>query len=228
MQDIKLITKDTDLKKVLHELSWDAMVNGEPYKVFFVYDNETGDEYNHSIGGKYDYAWACPRFEEPTYENLIEFDGVACEWGFKVVEKTTSKTKWGQTEASSRCQIDILRNGEIFERFVTRDMYYGVAQAQVKIVQYQEHPLGLNEYEFNKKCVGRHIKYKGIPAVIERYCDGQASIMIKPRNEEDIDKFFSSPHGLNDDAWKDVYEEWKDYGSLKAEIESQHIWWFEN
>lgn len=226
MGDIRLIDKNTDLKKVLHELSWDAMVNGEPYKVFFAYDYD--GEYNHSIGGRHDYAWACPRFEEPTYENLIQFDGVACEWGFKVVEKTTSKTKWDETEASTLCVVDILRNGEIFERFCTRDMYYGVAQAQVKLTEYPEHPLDLCCYEYDKKCVGRKIKYKGIPAEIVRFCTGDASIIIKPRNKEDIDEFFSDIHKTDYEIMEDYYDEWKSDGILKVSINSQLIWWFEN
>lgn len=226
MSEIRLIDESTDLKRVLHELSWDARVNGEPYKVFFAYDDD--GEYNHSIGGRHDYAWACPRFEEPTYENLIQFDGVACEWGFKVVEKTTSKTKWDETEASSRCQIDILRNGEIFERFITRDMYYGVAQAQCKITEYAEHPLGLYSYGFDKECVGRRIKYKGIPAEIVRYCVGDASIIIKPVNESDVDEFFCDIHKSDDEYVEDYWGEWKSCGELKVSINSELIWWFED
>jgi len=221
-----LIKEDTNLKEVLHELRWDAMVNGEPYKVFFAYDDD--GYYNHSIGGKYDYAWACPRFEEPTYENLIQFDGVACEWGFKVVEKTTSKTKWDETEASSRCQIDILRNGQIFERFVTRDMYYGVAQAQVKITEYSEHPLDFNEFEFDKKCVGRKIKYKGIPAIVKKFCWGDACVCIEPSNPEDANEFFSSLHKNDDEYIEDFYDEWKSIGHMKVSINSELIWWFED
>ena len=137
MEEIRLITKDTNLKEVLHELEWDARVNGEPYKVFFAYDDEA--RYNHSIGGKYDYAWACPRFEEPTFDNLIQFDGVACEWGFKITEKTTCKTKWDETEATTLCVVDINCTKNIF--YSTYTKYYSCYQKcsnESNIKEYQQ------------------------------------------------------------------------------------------
>lgn len=63
MEKIKFITEETDLKKVLHPLSWDICIgdeNAEYYKGYFVYeeDPETGEitYYNHTIGGDNDYT----------------------------------------------------------------------------------------------------------------------------------------------------------------------------
>ena len=224
MNDIRLISPDTDLKKVLHELSWDAMVDGEPYKVFLAYDSD--GEYKHSLGGKHDYAYACPRSEEPTYDNLIQFDGVPCEWGFKVVEKTKFKSKFDESSAYSLYVVDILRNGELFERFCSHDMSYAVSMAQVKIMEYREHPLDLSSFGYDKKCVGRKVRYKGILSEIVRFCVGDASVIIKPIKKEDSDIFFSSIHNMYDESTTDFYEEWKNYGYLKVSLDSQFVWWF--
>jgi len=225
MNEIKLIKENTDLNKVLHELEWDAVVKEVPYKVFFAYDDD--GYYCHSDGGKHDYAWACPRDEQPTYENLVQFNGQATEWGLQTCEVNSLKCKWNEEEIDCRCITTILRNGKEFNRFATRDMAYGIAKAQVMIEEYKEHPLELNNYQFERKCIGRKIRYKGIPAIIDRYCDGQACIMIKPRFEKDIDRFFKCMHNIDDETVEDYYEEWKSIGAIKEDILSSSIWWFE-
>ena len=134
MEEIHLITKDTDLKKVLHELSWDVDIAGEKYKAFFVYDEdpETGDitHYNHSLGSDNDYTWCCPRDEEPSADNLIAFNGVACRWDFQVHEDNSVKSKWDYTTVNKSIRVDIMRNSELFNSIGCRDMFYGVAKAQ--------------------------------------------------------------------------------------------------
>ena len=69
MTDIRLIEKDTILPK-LRPYDWDVYINDKPYYVVRI------EGFVHTIGGKYgeNDLWAYPRDEEPTYENLIEFN----------------------------------------------------------------------------------------------------------------------------------------------------------
>ena len=105
-------------------------------------------------------------------------------------------------------------------------MAYGIAKAQVLIAEYSEHPLGLNNYDWNKDLIGKHVKYNGIPAVISHYCDGEACIFVKPLNYEDIYRFYEKPWYGSDD-YSEYYEECRENEGIKLEITSPHIWWFE-
>ena len=44
MSNIKLITKDTDLSKVLIPINWDVVLYGKPYQVY------RAEEYNQKTG----------------------------------------------------------------------------------------------------------------------------------------------------------------------------------
>jgi hypothetical protein len=235
MEKIKFITEDTDLKKVLHPLSWDIRIgdeeNAEDYKAFFVYeeDQETGEciYYNHTIGGHNDYTWCCPRDEEPSFENLVAFDGWPCRWDFAVHERNYWRNKWDEISMERSCSVDIMRNGEVFNTICCRDAFYGIAKAQVLIEEYKEHPLPLNEYDYKNKVVGRKIRYNGVPGEIVRFCDGSASVVIRPLPGADRDKFFSNPHKTEDEYIEDFYEEAKQFNEMHVDIMSKHIWWFE-
>ena len=225
MSDIHYIKEDTDLKKVLHELSWDVMVKGEPYKAYFAYDDEI--DYNHSIGGRFDNAWCCPRDKEPTFENIMPFDGSPCNWSFEAIEDNTFHSHMGDDEVEDFHQVIIKRNGEGFYTVGCRDLFYGVAKAQVLIEEFKEHPLNLNSYDFVKKeVVGRKIQYNGIPAVITKWFAGSADIAIKPENPEDIDRFYKPLHNIDDGFVEDSYDEWKQLGYIKTSILDDSIWWF--
>lgn len=230
MEEIRYITKDTDLSKILHELSWDIVVAGEKYKGFFVYDEdpETGAiiHYNHSLGSDNDYTWCCPRDEKPSFENLIGFNGIPCRWDFRVREENTIKSKWDYTKVDKCISVDILRNDEEFNTIYCRDMFYGIAKAQYLIEEYKEHPLPLNEYDFENKIIGRKIRYNGVPGEIVRWSHG--CVAIRPLPGADVNRFFSNPHGTDDEYIEDYYEESKINNEIIVDLMSQHIWWFEN
>lgn len=232
MSKIKLINKNTNLKEVLHPLNWDVIIKGEPYIAFFAYyyDPETGEriEYNHSEGSRYDNVWCCPRNEEPTYENILQFDGHPCSWGINIQEKNYYRNKWDVCECNGIIFVQILRNGEVFDEFGCHDMSYGLAKAQLRIAEYQEFPIPLNDFNYKDEIVGRKIRYKGIPSIIERYVEGQACIIIKPLYKEDINKFFSDPNQSDDEYVEDYFEECKMEGNIKTELTSPHIWWWYN
>ena len=230
MAEIKLIDKDTDLSKVLHPVPWDAFINDFQYQVYRAYE-DTKDEiiyYNHSIGGHWgeNHYWAIPRGETLHWSHLIEFNGEACCWGFNVRSINTVKSKWGECCAEHKYVIDIIRNDEVFNTILAHDLLYGISKANVLITEYQEHPLELNNFEYDKKMIGREVQYHGIPCKITHYCKGQACVFITPTNEEDIERFYKPQHNTDDEYIEDYYEECKIHGGLKVDIDSRDIWWW--
>ena len=90
MTQFKHVTKETDLSIIKHPLPWDVVIHGRPYYVVKL------DGYVHTIGGRWgdnDY-WAYPRDEEPSYENLVEFeaDDPVC-WGITYQPHLYMKSK---------------------------------------------------------------------------------------------------------------------------------------
>ena len=69
MSEIRLITEDTDIDSLkMSKMDWDVEVQGVPYQVVRI------EGYIHSIGGRWgeNNLWMYPRFEIPTYDNLVE------------------------------------------------------------------------------------------------------------------------------------------------------------
>lgn len=230
MAEIKLIDKDTDLSKVLHPVPWDAYINGFPYQVYLVYEDTKDGTiyYNHSISERFgeNYYWAIPRGESLHWSKFIGFDGEPCCWGFNVRSVNTVRSKYGKCRSEHKYVIDIIRNDEVFDTIIANDLFYGVSKANILITEYQEHPLYLNEFEYDKKMIGREVQYHGIPCKITHYFKGQAAVLLTPTNEEDIEKFYSPGYNTDDEYSEDYYEEAKMSGGLKVDIDSKNIWWW--
>ena len=82
MSEIRLITEDTDIDSLkMSKMDWDVEVKGVPYQVVRI------EGYIHSIGGRWgeNNLWMYPRFEVPTYGNLVEYCCNNCGvcWGIK-------------------------------------------------------------------------------------------------------------------------------------------------
>lgn len=216
MADIRLITKDTILPPLCH-MDWDVVINGIPYYVVRI------NRYVHRIGGQGQYGendlWAYPRDKAPTYETLIEFD---CKWpvawGIRYEPRNYTKTKWDETEALTAGGVVITRNGEDFCQ-ITGGMNYGIDKARVMIREFERHPLHLDFIDFDKKAVGRKVWWRSEPAIITRYVDNQACVILKP---DGIDRFTVPAEFANEDT--DYYED----GTIKTSILDPHIWWFRN
>ena len=172
MEDvIKLIDKTTDIKSLkISKFDWDVVV-GRTYKIPYQVVRIEG--YIHTMGGKWGIndLWMYPRREEPSYENLIEFNGNGgvC-WGIKYDPHYYVKTKWDETECYSIGGAMITRNG--------KDFYFckgGIDEARYRISLLDDHPLELNSYEFDKKMIGRKIWWRSEPGIITMWIgDGQA------------------------------------------------------
>jgi hypothetical protein len=211
MLEIKLIDENTDLSG-LKSLNWDVNIKGNPYNVYKI------DGYVHTIGGRFaenDY-WCCPVDETPTYKNLIEFNGEPVRWGIESYSNNYTSSKWGETEVRHNYQIVITRNGKPFVSFGARDLSYGLATAQYKLANYQEHPINFTDRNFKEKLEGRKIWYKNQKAIVEKWVEGQACIIIKFENG----KYEPLEYEKEDNI---VYLE-EDY--VKEDILSKHIWWF--
>lgn len=215
MAEIRLITKEDipDLK--YHKLDWDVVVGRDntPYQVIHV------PGFAHCIGGHLDNGdgncyWAYPLGEEITYENLLEFDGEpGATWGLEYTPTNYCKTKWGESEIRRGRKMIITRNGEPFYDGL---MTFHQAIAYVKDGLLDEHPLHLNERDFDKKCIGRKVWWRSEPAVITRYVKGQACVILKP---DGIERF-TVPAEFADEPY--YYEE----EDVKTSIFDKNIWWF--
>lgn len=213
MKEIKLIEKDSVIPKA-QPLDWDFVIGNIPY-----YVARFGD-YIHRIGGYWgeNNLWAYPRHEEPSYENLVEFDSnEPVLWGIEYKPHHYLRSKWGETEINRGSRLIITRNGKVFDELNNCGINYGIDQARVRIEEYKEHPLDLNCIDFDKKMVGRKIWWRSQPAKIERFVWGQGCVIIAP---DGIDNF-DTPNEFKDE---DCIEGENDY--IKTHILDEHIWWF--
>lgn len=211
MTQFKHVTKETDLSIIKRHRPWDVVIHGRPYYVVKL------DGYVHTIGGRWgdnDY-WAYPRDEEPSYENLVEFeaDDPVC-WGISYQPHLYTKCKWDECFVRRANSVQITRNGEVFNDFILG----GIAEALAMINKYRDHPLALDEIDFDKKCIGRKVWWRSEPGVITSYVKHQACVIIEP---DGIDKF-TVPAEFREEEGESYYED----NSVKTSILDNHIWWF--
>ena len=213
MTNIKLIQKDTIITKLYH-MDWDVIIDEKPYYVVKI------EGFAHTIGGKYgdNNLWAYPRNEEPSYENLIEFDcNNPVSYGIVYTPKNTTRCKWGECESSSHGSVMITRNGEDFYN-VGCGINYGIDKARVLIDEIHEHPLNIDTIDWDKKMIGRKVWWRSEPAIITYYCKGQAAVILNP---DGIDKF-TTPAEFREEDVNDYYCD----GDCKTTIFDKNIWWF--
>lgn len=205
---IKLIDKETDLSKCkMTELNWDINIQGVDYKCFRI------EGYVHSIGGKWgenDY-WCCPRTENPTAENLIEFNGYTTRYEIQIKENNYIKTKWDESEVRGSVSCHILRNDKEFYSFVSRDAAYTWAKAYSIIEStIKEGVINFCRFDYiEKEIIGRHIWYRGQPYTLCTYMEGQCCSMAVPGHQtEDFDYSASGENGIKIDLLVDKNVQW--------------------
>lgn len=212
MAKIKLIKEDSILPSLRH-MDWDVVISGIPYYVVKI------PGYIHTIGGRYgeNDLWAYPRDKAPTHETLIEFDcSEPVSWGIRYEPQNYAKTKYDETMSRSGGGVEITRNGEIFCH-VKGNINYGVDQARAMIVELRDHPLDIESIDFDKKAIGRRVWWRSESAIITRYVNGQACVILEP---DGIDHFTVPAEFAEENP--DYYED----GSVKATILDRNIWWF--
>ena len=212
MTDIKLIKKDTNISELkMSKIPWDIEINGIPYQVVRI------EGYVHSIGGRHgeNNLWMYPRNSNPTYETLIEYQCEGCGvcWGIRYAPHNYVRTKWDETECYTSGGAMITRNG--------KDFYFcrsGIDEARWLVKLLNEHPLGLNEYGFAEKMIGRKVWWRSEPAIITSWIgNGQACVILEP---DGIDSFTKPAEFVDDDCMDDEERD------IKTDIFDKHIWWF--
>lgn len=210
MASIKLLDDKTDLSTIqMTELDWDVNVKGTEYRCFRI------PGHIHTIGGKYgenDY-WVCPREEEPSVKNLIEFDGKPVRYSIVISENNYTKTKWGETEVRQSVSCHILRNDKDFYSFVCRDVPYAYAKAYQLIEStINEGVINFSKHRYaESEIIGRHIWWKRQPYTLCTYMEGQCCSMAVPGHIE-------MPY--------DIYISGNIEGIKLDLLEDKHISWF--
>ena len=218
MKEIKLITRE-NIEQALEiieknkPLPWDVVIDKRPYYVVQI------DGFVHTIGGVFaeNDLWAYPRNEKPSLHNLIQYNSKQpVTWGIKYKEKNVSRRKWDETRSFTRGCTVIYRN---LEKFMTIDggMDYSIPKAISIIKELPGHPLGLQEIDFDKKCIGRKVWWRSQPAIITAYIKNQGSVILEPDGINE----FAIPAEFEGD---DMFEEETEF--IKTSILDEHIYWF--
>lgn len=209
MLNIKLIDRNMDISKLkIRQMGWDTVINGKPYFVVRIVG------YVHAIGGKYNNndLWAYPRDEKPNCENLVQFEGEPVCWGINYAPYNYARCRHDEFEATTIGNVFITRNGEKF-----CDVRGGIERAKCMINDFNEHPINLNEIDFDKKVIGRKVWWRSEPAVVSNYISKQACVILEP----DGIKQFTTPAEFADEGCNYYCD-----GDVKADILDKHIWWF--
>jgi len=210
---IQLINDKSDLSQA-EFVDWDVEINNTRYDVYRIPD------FVHSIGGRWgmnDY-WCCPENQKPSFENLMQFNGYPVRWGIQIYESGSIKLKWGDRGLNRSCNYLITRNDKPFYRNNVASLDYAMIVAREKLYKLQEFPVNLVSKNWKKSFINRKIWYKNEPAIIKRWIDGEACMIIYPDNPS---KMFSKPIEGMDELFFD-----EDLKSFNVEIFSPHIWWW--
>ncbi len=209
MPRIKLIDRTTDISRLkMRQLNWDTVINEKPYFVVLI------EGYIHTIGGKCgnNNLWAYPRNEKPSCENLVQFDGEPVCWGINYAPYNHARYRHGEFEARTIRNVFITRNGEKF-----CDVRGGIERAKCMINDFSEHPMNLNEIDFDKNVIGRKVWWRSEPAIVTSYISGQACVMLEP----DGIPQFTTPAEFANEGCEYYFD-----SDVKADILDEHIWWF--
>jgi len=215
MGNFKLISKETDFENLkMYMIGWDAFCKGTNLDVYQI------DGYMHTQGGKWgeNCYWACPRGEKPTYENLHQFNGEPCSWGFRVESSNYYKSKYGDQEIRHSYVMKIIRNDWVFYTFGAHNLDWGISRIRQLLFQISEHAIEFHAKDFEKSIVGRKIYWKEQPAVITSYSrDG--NLVIAPAGK----KSFDLPCYNDDEVSEEIQAELED---IVEDLFAPSIYWF--
>ena len=214
--DIKLLDENADLSKI-KPFDWDLEIKGIPYYVCRI------EGYCHSLrwqGGSETRCelWCYPRHESPSIENLIEYDLKSpVAWGIQYDEIHSTKCKWDETETIAGCRTIITRNGVPFYN-VGGHRNYSVPKAIMLISEIEEHPLGFDGIDFDKKIIGRKVYWNNQPGIITSFIHRQCCVMIAP---DGMERFENPPEFQKEDG-QYYYEK-----EVKIDcLATTRTWWF--
>lgn len=187
-------------KPELSRYDWDIVINDVPYYAYYAI-NYFDEGYNG--------VYICPRNETPTKDNLIPFR-VESPVSWNIIDN--SHIYINEYSAYTVDDYIITRNNKAFTH------YYDLIDALRFIRDVGEHPMNLNDIDFDKKVVGRKIWWRDEPAVITGFNWSIGTVSFKP---DGIDRF-TTPKEFEDD----VIEYYEDMDSIHTDIWDKHIGWF--
>jgi hypothetical protein len=219
MATIKLINEYSDISSIFDSegkpkrvYNWDLEVYGKPYYVIKI------PEYVHTLDGNgWDNdLWCFPRDEVPSYKNLYEYHGSfgGTRWGYNVSPKHYYSYKYDEYEVYTINEITITRNDKDFCK--CKSVFE--ALSRIEYLESNEHPLELIDIDFDKKCIGRKVWYRGEPAKIDSYVRSEACVIIVP---DGIESFTIPPELENFPLNEEEYEK-----IVKISIFSELIYWY--
>lgn len=189
---------DTNSKCIRCE--WDIIIDNIPYYAYYLvnYLDRSG-------------IFVCPRDKEPTKDNLLAYHmNSPVSWNIVDNSKPSISSKYDIVKTTT--EYIIKRNGVDFT------YCYDLLDALRFIRDVTEHPMNLNDIDFDKKVVGRKIWWRDEPAIITRFNWGIGTVSFKP---DGIDRF-TTPKEYEDD----VIEYYEDMDSIHTDIWDKHIGWF--
>lgn len=191
---------DEQCKPELSRYDWDIIINDVPYYAYYAVNY-----FKKGNNGVY----ICPRNETPNKDNLVPFKAK-----YPVSWNIIDNTHIYMNEYSAYTVSDyiITRNNKAFTH------YYDLIDALRFIRDVGEHPMNLNDIDFDKKVVGRKIWWRDEPAIITRFNWIIGTVSFKP---DGIDRF-TTPKEFEDD----VIEYYEDMDSIHTDIWDKHIGWF--
>jgi hypothetical protein len=199
--DIKLPNKNTNFSK-MNKYDWDVVIGNQPMRVGRL------EGYVHSIGGRYGfnelYAWH--RDEEPCYENVIPFNGIAVNWGIEYNERNYYNSIFGDIEIDCKGSTTITRNGKPFYT-IGGDKSYSIPKAITIINDINEYMIGSIDFNIidyaQKEIIGRKVRFRGVLCTVKMWIEGQGCIIIEP-DSGDINDIFKVWGFRSDDDEKDI------------------------
>ena len=127
-------------------------------------------------------VYICPRDEEPTQENLIEFDHR--NWSVWEI-RCASNVTFRKGDSYSNATAHIYRNGELFDTIGGREMHYSLIEAQAMIHKLDNpyRPWSYSTIDFEKGIIGLKCKWRGKSCTITSYIKGQNAVMLDIKDE---------------------------------------------
>lgn len=189
--------------KQLNKLNWDIQVQNSGYmQVKFLDSNNDQAPFieNEQCSLRSDFmvkyqgymlhgdsnehlVYICNRDEEPTVNNLIEFNHKT--WSVWEI-RCANTIAFNKEIANSTTSTEIFRNGELFCSIGAREMYYGIIEAQALIHKLDDpcRPWSYSTINFEREIVGLKCEWKGRPCTITRYIKGQNAVMLNITGEK--------------------------------------------
>jgi hypothetical protein len=149
------------------------------------------------------------------------FDGHRLLHEIKFVDRNYLKQSGlsgNEVRKGGECQI--LINGRICDTFFYRDVYEALINARHRLQKIHDFPIHLWDDDDVRRLVGRKVYYRDFPAIITRFIDDQACVILSP-DHPDRAVFPPVPHEIEDGEC-----DWGERQTVKEDIYSPNIWWW--